>query len=78
MRYLLTVAFMLATTPAMANPVCAVVESLARLAMGHRQMGQTEAEARAQFRSTNFRNQAALAVVSREWLKFSGGVLRAG
>jgi hypothetical protein len=64
MRFILVPLLFLLTTPAMASPVCAVVESLARLAMGHRQMGQTEAETRAQFRSTNFRNQTALALVA--------------
>jgi hypothetical protein len=64
MRFILATLLFLMATPAMASPVCGVVESLARLAMGHRQTGQTEAEARAQFRSTDFRNQTALALVA--------------
>jgi hypothetical protein len=64
MRFILAILLFLLATPAMASPVCGVVESLARLAMGHRQMGQTEDAARAQFRNTNFRNQTALALVA--------------
>jgi hypothetical protein len=64
MRFFLATILVLLATPTMASPVCAVVESLARLAMGHRQMGQSEAEARAQVRSTDFRSQAALALVA--------------
>ena len=64
MRFILATLLFFLATPAIASPVCAVVESLARLAMGHRQTGQTEAEARAQFRNTNFRNQTALALVA--------------
>ena len=64
MRFILATLLLFLATPAAAGPVCGVVESLARLAMGYRQMGQTEAEARAQFRSTDFRSQTALALVA--------------
>ena len=64
MRFLLATVFLSLSTPAVADPVCAVVESLASMAMGLRQLGRSEADARAEFAGTNFRGQTALALVA--------------
>jgi len=64
MRILLATACFLLTTPAVANPVCGVIEGLAGLAMLYRQTDRSEAEARAQLRGTDFGSQLALAVVA--------------
>lgn len=64
MRHLLTVGFMLLTTPAMASPVCTIVESLAQIAMGQRQLGESEETVRTRFHETNFRDQTAIALVA--------------